>query len=716
MNEEQTTDKESLVEIDSVETDPVRIDQVDSVNDTERTVGMAPSRALELKPGQVIAGRYTVMEEIGRGGMGVVYKVNQIALSRQLALKTIDATDITDSTWRRFQQEAKATGLLDHPNLISVHDFGLLEDKHPYFVMDLIEGTTLAKRIESGGPLSVEESLPLMIQICFGLAHAHDVGIIHRDIKPSNIMLCKTEVATANSTVKIVDFGIAKLHSAEATETQGLTRTGEIFGSPLYMSPEQCLGLPVDHRSDIYAFGCVFFETLTGIPPFQGNSALATMMKHQTEKPPTLKEVTLGKDFPEEIEKLVSRLLSKEPDKRYQSLKAVARDLSLLQQGVSAQTFSGVPEPAEKTPIGRTVPLTGALLVWMASVIAVGFTCWTIRGNVDAEIFRKQEKAKEFAPPFHVPDIVPNDEPSFTSFETINGVRFRKFNLPRGFGYYSSLSSLGAPVRIDGPFYVPAEQEVNLKVHDLIAVTNPRFFARFKSDDFQMLDISNNVAVSDTTFEHLSHLKVLKYLNADNVDITNNVIQEFNRMPNLKAIYIDGTQIRQNGLINYKYLRNCTELGIGRIGSMERVLKKLEGSTKLEVLQLENSELTDEQLKLVATLPNLWHLNIEHNPKITNAGFRYLFSMKHLRNIRISGTNITPEIVPELKKMPSLKTMYVYPNVWKDKDKKRLKSEADVNMEIDTNSYALYSGRKTQVDLDMEDVKRMYDKNPIKGK
>ncbi len=138
-------------------------------------------------------------------------------------------------------------------------------------------------------------------------------------------MLCKTEIGTANSTVKIVDFGIAKLHRSENAETQGLTRTGEIFGSPLYMSPEQCLGLPVDHRSDIYAVGCILRGSEQNSSISRQFRAGDIMMKHQSEAPPTLKEVTLGKEFPEEIEKLVARLLTKDPAQRYQSLKAVAR-------------------------------------------------------------------------------------------------------------------------------------------------------------------------------------------------------------------------------------------------------------------------------------------------------------------------------------------------------------------------------------------------------
>lgn len=174
---------------EEIETDRLLHQEVDS---QDRTAGMKLSGVLELNPGQVVADRYKVIEEIGRGGMSVVYQVLHVSLQRELALKTIDTSEVKDATWRRFQQEAKATSLLDHPNLITVHDYGLLEQRYPYCVMDLIEGTTLSKRIESKGSPKLEEALRLFIQICFGLAYAHDLGIVHRDIKPSNIMLCKT--------------------------------------------------------------------------------------------------------------------------------------------------------------------------------------------------------------------------------------------------------------------------------------------------------------------------------------------------------------------------------------------------------------------------------------------------------------------------------------------------------------------------------------------
>src|SRR5262249_1308721 len=155
--------------------------------------------------------------------------------------------------------------LLDHPNIVSVHDFGVTDEDKFFLVMEYVPGIVLSDLISTEGRLPPEKAIPIVLQACYAVAHAHGRGIIHRDIKPSNIML--SPGAAGTFTVKIVDFGIAKLQPADGTEDHQLTRSGQLFGSPLYMSPERCMGRVLDGRSDIYSMGCVFFEALTGHPP-----------------------------------------------------------------------------------------------------------------------------------------------------------------------------------------------------------------------------------------------------------------------------------------------------------------------------------------------------------------------------------------------------------------------------------------------------------------
>lgn len=278
---------------------------------------------------QVLGGRYRLLDILGKGGMGIVYRVEQIFLKKEFALKTIDKQFLSDVSIKRFEHEARASFAVDHPNVISVKDFGLLDERTPFLVMEIVKGKTLANLIKEKGFLSVDEAIPIFAQTCLGLAHAHENGVVHRDIKPSNIMILDDRLDDG-SYVKILDFGIAKIAGGEHENIQALTKTGDVFGSPLYMSPEQCSAAKIDHRSDIYSLGCVFFECLTGTPPFVGENALMTMMQHQTAEIPTLREASLGKEFPKKLEELVRTMLAKRPEERWQNLGLVAIDLAAL--------------------------------------------------------------------------------------------------------------------------------------------------------------------------------------------------------------------------------------------------------------------------------------------------------------------------------------------------------------------------------------------------
>ena len=305
--------------------------------------------------GQVVGGKYKVVSLLGSGGIGHVYKVEQIFLHQFFALKTLNSQKASDQMIRRFQNEARTASSLNHPNLVKVNDFGLLEGEQPYLVMDFVDGITLSEHLKKNGVMNLEQVVACFAQVCLGLSYAHDQGIIHRDIKPSNIMISRTIPFGEEGFVKVVDFGIAKLAYAEDGNFQALTTTGEIFGSPLYMSPEQCAGTAVDHRADIYSLGCVLFEVLTGTTPFVGQNALSTMMMHQSEPIPTLKEVSLGKEFPAELEVLVRKMIAKAPADRYQNLGVVANDLAQIYKGAPVLGISAAQKKRENTAAPITI-------------------------------------------------------------------------------------------------------------------------------------------------------------------------------------------------------------------------------------------------------------------------------------------------------------------------------------------------------------------------
>jgi serine/threonine protein kinase len=278
--------------------------------------------------GSVIEDKYQVLALLGEGGMGSVYRVVHLLLKKEMALKTFRTAQPSPEAWGRFQIEARAIGKLRHGNIVQVFDFGIGEQNFPYYTMELLSGESLADRIAEKNKLEIDEALSIFIPVACGLAHAHRQGIVHRDIKPANIFLEDVQGSgQGEAEPKIVDFGLAKMAEFQTLDGQTLTAKGLIFGSPLYMSPEQSLGAPTDRRTDIYSFGCSLFQTLTGKPPFRGDNFLATILMHQNKKAPYLGSVLADVIFPARLEAIVARLLAKDLDERYQSFEEVDRDL-----------------------------------------------------------------------------------------------------------------------------------------------------------------------------------------------------------------------------------------------------------------------------------------------------------------------------------------------------------------------------------------------------
>lgn len=260
-----------------------------------------------LQKEQVVGQRYRIIEVIGKGGMAIVYKANDLKLGRDVTLKVLKADLIDDDGFiKRFSTEARAAAKLAHTNIVNVYDVGNDGDIY-YIVMEYIDGITLKHLINRKGPLSNELAANIAMQIAAGLENAHENGVIHRDIKPENIML--TEVGD-KVVAKVTDFGIAKANSLEITQ-------GDYMGSVHYFSPEQAKGENVDRRSDIYSLGIVFFEMLTGVKPFEGSSAIEFAMKHIKSPLPDIKAI--NPNASKELIEIIKKACSKEPKNRYQS-------------------------------------------------------------------------------------------------------------------------------------------------------------------------------------------------------------------------------------------------------------------------------------------------------------------------------------------------------------------------------------------------------------
>jgi serine/threonine-protein kinase len=329
---------------------------------------LSPSPEAEIAIGSVLDGRYRIDAILGAGGMGRVYRGEHTGIGRAVAIKVLHA-DLSRNreAAQRFQREALASGRLDHPNIVGVSDFGIVDDGPCYLVMEALEGESLGSRLEREKRLHWREALEILRGVLLGLRHAHDRGVVHRDIKPDNIFLAKKDGANV---VKILDFGIAKLY-AGSPDDPASTRAGLTVGTPAYLSPEQAVGGEIKPASDLYSTTIVLFEMITGRPPFEDKDPLAMLGAHVSRPPPTIAEAVPGLEVPPELEDLIQRGLIKTSTDR---INAAADYLSyvdgILAMGARAsQTFAveqGTPLPQVGPGIGfaptaslTPVPMTG---------------------------------------------------------------------------------------------------------------------------------------------------------------------------------------------------------------------------------------------------------------------------------------------------------------------------------------------------------------------
>ncbi len=278
--------------------------------------------------GTTIGGHFKIKSKLGSGGMSTVYRASHLLMNqRDVAIKVMHPGLVDQNTLKRFQQEASATARFSHPNAISLISYGISDNGLPYIVLELCEGESLSSWIASDKDKNWRTCVEIMLPICGALAEAHKNGIVHRDLKPSNIMLLNDG---NKFVVKVLDFGIARMIGKDDGQLAGLTQTGEVLGSPQYMSPEQCQGMKVDDRSDIYSLGCVMYEVLTGTKAVTGDNSFAVMHHHLELTPPSFSAVASKTSIPPRLEEIVFKCLEKRAEQRYQSMGELEQELEAL--------------------------------------------------------------------------------------------------------------------------------------------------------------------------------------------------------------------------------------------------------------------------------------------------------------------------------------------------------------------------------------------------
>jgi serine/threonine-protein kinase len=363
----------------------------------ETTARFCPSDGTALRPkgadslvGRVLADRYHILKRIGEGGMGRVYLGEHVKMNRQCAIKVMSPALVNDAeSAARFAREASNAARIIHPNVAAVFDYGE-SDGLIYLVMEFVDGEPLSRLLTREAPLSLERALDLASQIADGLGAAHELGIVHRDLKPDNILVTRTR--TGREIAKVVDFGIAK--AIQEGVGEGLTRTGQVIGTPEFMSPEQLLGDPVDARSDLYALGCILHLMLTASPPFDAPTREQMIKRRLSEDAPHVHE--LDPALPDSVARIVARLLARSPKERYGSAAEVKDALAgthLRRSGVqrvipearptprsaptvaflhATQATTEVTEIPESKPVRRTpIVLGGVVLATVAIALAL---------------------------------------------------------------------------------------------------------------------------------------------------------------------------------------------------------------------------------------------------------------------------------------------------------------------------------------------------------
>ena len=275
--------------------------------------------------GRILGDRYRILSRLGQGGMGSIYLAEHVTLGKRMAVKVLRPEYSRDAELLdRFQHEARAASQIGQENIVEVFDFGHTPEGEAYFVMEALDGESLARILHRDGPMPLSRAVPIFLQICRALGAAHERGIVHRDLKPENVFVLRRNDGA--DFVKVLDFGIAK--GPGTPDSKRLTKAGSIIGTPEYMSPEQASSNVIDQRSDVYAFGVLAYETLTGRLPFDGDTPLATLMKHQSDAPVPPRK--LRPELPPDVEQIVLRALVKRPEGRQQSMEELSAELSRL--------------------------------------------------------------------------------------------------------------------------------------------------------------------------------------------------------------------------------------------------------------------------------------------------------------------------------------------------------------------------------------------------
>ncbi len=635
--------------------------------------------------GDTVDNTYRLLSLIGTGGMGVVFHCQHLILGKEYALKLLSADNLSAEAWLRFQAEAKALARMHHSGVVGIHNMGIDQGVCPYYVMDLLEGDSLAQIIQKQRRIEPERAISLFLQVADALDAAHQQGIIHRDIKPSNIMVLSDK--SRGEQTKLVDFGIARLSNRNYTK-QFETVIGSVFGTPYYMSPEQGLGRTVDERSDVYSLGCAFFEALTGVPPLCGENAMETMMLHQNKEAPTLLEVYPQGQFSASLQAALARMLQKDPGARYQTMQQLIHDLKRAQVGKAVGTVKrsdpGVDDQAVQIsqqykdrliePLTSDKALSNDSSVKSLAIV-IGSVSLVILSGLAGFYFLMQNQAVPKSPAVikrssEIMSPIAVDIPQLARAESMfkehyktnssfcrhiidKGKPVKQFLFPVENCHVGYLQAdNGAVQKAVGAINVPEDSAVTLYLQ-CVCTPYPEIIDKFSDGDLTGLEIVT--FKPDIILPKLMQWKSLKHLSLFNtiervegIDCSKIsrqdllLVDKFTGLTTLglcgqlKTLDFEGEQeLVGASIMGMKVLNTLNHLMLKEIRSMEPLIADLYRHPNLKELTLDTLNITDKDIEALSKAQSLERITIFHCPKMTEKSAVSFSKMKNLKQLRM---------------------------------------------------------------------------------
>jgi len=692
-------------------------DQISGENKTIVFTSQA-NTSIQYAIGDIVGESYVLLSLLASGGMGVLFKARHLQLDRIFALKLLPPSQISEINWRRFELEGRALAQLNHPNIVQIYNMGVDKKGCPFYVMELLEGQSMADYIQSQS-MPMDQFLQSFKDVCAALELTHSKGIVHRDIKPSNLFMVQSSSGSGSSsgsnvrTTKVVDFGIARLTGSEGQNLQGLTRPGEVFGSPAYMSPEQTEGKAVTAATDIYSLGCTMHAALTGHAPFKGSTAIETMMAHQVDQAPEIQRPDFSPGQNNACNRIIARCMEKAPEDRFANVKQIARLLNTVESGdlrpdkrekavdrrgqfehqnsndTTTNTITSTAGQAGNQTKWLIIAAISTLIV-TGTIVAAALQINSITQkrqadtpdlkvttspeaqNRDASVKLMQEKMPAVPERVDLEACIKRSNKALSEIEEIEGRKHRVFNFPTdtSIGYIAPnkaiekiiKASTGASKRLDQPaqgkIIWPDVQPVRFTGG--IKITNfPEIYEHFDDDAIASLTLKG--ARRLPTIETLANWRNLRWLALQECELDEKYTKGLGQLKHLQSLTLNKTKFDVDSIKDLSLLPQLRSLQLDKVEGHSKILQALANSESLYHLELRDLKLSDADLQLLKTLPRLTQLDLRYATLPTNA-MKELSQIKSLFSLSLDRANYESESLFDLAASISLRKIYVSPD------------------------------------------------------